>query len=107
MTLAPLEAATKAAQSIKDFPSNAEKVSINVARGDDLMLHEVWDGVKLLTSQLEGSSFESSSLCHTSNFPLENCGIAVVADAGDSSSELYWNGGKWWTVLEEALKTAL
>jgi len=104
VTLAPLEAASQALGTVEAAPSNVKKTFVNVAGGDDLMVHEVLDAVKLLTSELEGSSFEFRSLCHDS-FPLMKCGIAVVAATDDSNGEVYWNGGKWWTLLEKDLNT--
>ena len=104
VTLAPLEAASQAIKSIQKAPANVKKTYINVAGGDDLMIHEVMDAIKLLTSELEESTYEFRSLCH-SNFPLGECGIAVIATTDDSSGEVYLNGGKWWTLLEKDLNT--
>jgi hypothetical protein len=122
--LAPSDAANNAlASRTKESLHTAKKIFINFIGGDDLMAHEVIDGVDRVVQGLDinsSSKVTFHSLCHT-DFPLEKASVTVLAlhshtaDTTSSSNmvesikrgELYFHEGKWWTTLEENVNTNL
>jgi len=108
ITLAPLIAVKNALNAIESSSQDDKtgKIYINFAGGDDMMVHEVLNGVQQMVSALELSSntVEFRSLCEPS-FAVEQCGVAVVAVDGESQSEgqIYYNEGEWYTVSEDDL----
>lgn len=114
IVLAPLEAISNALDAV-DKPvasKDAKKILINFAGGDDLMVHEVLEGVRRLSSSLsfpKDQAIEFRSLCHNS-FPVEKCSVVVLSVAGGSgpvNENVYWHEGKWWTLLEENLNESV
>lgn len=102
VTLAPTDAVRDALSSLEIANKIDQKVYINFAGGDDLMMHEVLEGVDIMLSGLNlepNVSVEFRSLCHES-FPLEKCSVVVVAIDNDKTGDVYWHEGQWWTVSD-------
>jgi len=102
VTIAPKDA-VKNALSAMDANPDGGKLRITFAGGDDLMIHEVLQGVEMMTSGLNlgsGTSVEFRSLCHKS-FPLEKCGVAAVNVKADTDEGAYFHDGQWWTCAED------
>jgi len=102
VTLATKDAVANALSAMDASPSSG-KLCITFAGGDDLMIHEVLQGVEMMTSGLNlgsGTIIEFRSLCHQS-LPMEKCGVAAVDVTGDVGEGAYWHGGQWWTVSED------
>lgn len=101
VTLATKDAVENALSAMEASPESG-KLCITFAGGDDLMIHEVLQGVEMMTSGLNlgsGTSIEFRSLCHES-FPLEKCGVAAVGFKDDTDEGAYFHEGQWWTVSE-------
>ena len=115
--LAPTDAAEKALASRTNVPLNTvKKFVINFIGGDDLMTHEVVDGVQRIVQGLAIPSTTKvafHSLCHA-DFPLEKASVTVLALNGEATAlpsseimesvgkgEVYFHEGKWWTTLKE------
>jgi len=115
--LAPMEAAVDALSSAPTA-KDAECVVINVLGGEDLILHQAMEAVKYIVQGLQLSDKAKivfHSLCHSS-FPLEYASVTVVArgskeddqkstgiDRSLANGQLYFQRGKWWTVIDEDL----
>jgi len=102
VTLSPTDAVENALSSIEANSAGA-KVQISFVGGDDLMVHEVIEGVAIMTSGLNLKSsidVEFRSLCHES-FPLEKCCVVALDVDKDADGEIYWHDDKWWTVSED------
>ena len=117
ITLAPISAVENALKSSVlqvDRMESGEKMLITFSGGDDLMVHEVLEGVQNLVQELKETSSSSSSswssdgkvqfrsLCEPS-FPMEKCGVAAMIVGNDSDGHVYYNEGKWYTVSQEDL----
>mmetsp|Transcript_16629 Transcript_16629/g.20322 ORF Transcript_16629/g.20322 Transcript_16629/m.20322 type:complete len:260 (+) Transcript_16629:281-1060(+) len=104
--LAPLEAVSKSLESMENSGEKSKKVSINFTGGEDLMVHEVLEGVQRLVSGMDisSSSVEFRSLCDSS-FPSEKCSVVALSFAGgsDTTEDIYWHEDQWWTLSEENL----
>lgn len=107
IALAPLTAVENALKTLESNEKSGN-IYINFAGGDDLMVHEVLDGVGNMVSALElSSNIEFRSLCEPS-FPMEKCGVAVLSFDGDSSEgQLFYNEGEWYTLLEDDVVSIL
>ena len=118
--LGPIEAAEDAWKGATPAVDAAE-IIINVLGGDDLQFLEVKDALELLVPKLAigKAKVRFNSLCHSS-FPMEQVTITAVALPSDASSnglsgveqavadgEVYFRDGKWWTVIESDINTAL
>jgi len=102
VTLATTDAVKDALSAMDASPSSG-KLLITFAGGDDLMIHEVLQGVEMMTSGLNlgsDTTIEFRSLCHQS-FPLEKCGVAALDVNEDHGEGVYWHDGQWWSVSEE------
>jgi phage gp36-like protein len=116
--LAPMDAAKdalNAAGSLKD----ATKVVFNFLGGDDLQLLEVLDAMDFMIKDALDINTKAkiyfNSLSHNS-FPTESVTLTVVAmdsqvegapTKGVGSGEVYFHDGKWWTVDENDINTAV
>jgi hypothetical protein len=121
VTLAPMDAVRDALKGAGSAMA-ADKLVLNVAGGDDLQIMEVMDALRELVLDLDITtkakiSFNSLS---DSSFPKKFATIAAVALPEGASSEgmkgaeksvaegeVYSSGGKWYTVVEEDINTAL
>jgi len=102
VTLATKDAVKNALSAMEASPDSG-KLCITFAGGDDLMIHEVLQGVEMMTSGLNlgsGTLIEFRSLCHES-FPVEKCGVAAVDVKEDTDGGAYWHDNQWWTVSED------
>jgi hypothetical protein len=100
ITLSPHSAVEDALRAIecKDTDGN---IFINFTGGDDLMVHEVLEGVQMMVEGLSLSSkVEFRSLCEPS-FANQKCDVAVVSVSGDSNGQIFYNGGEWYTLSED------
>uniref|UniRef100_A0A7S4UZL3 Uncharacterized protein n=1 Tax=Ditylum brightwellii TaxID=49249 RepID=A0A7S4UZL3_9STRA len=124
ITFAPVEAARSALSSTPSASlSNAKNVVLNFVGGDELILNEVLEGAVELIDGLDigdGCMVNFNSLCHSS-FPVDMASVTVVATKGEAASgdegegvagsvgggEMYFQQGKWWTVVKEDVNSAL
>jgi len=126
ITFAPVEAARNALSSTPSASlSNAKAVVLNFVGGDELILNEVLEGAVELIDGLDigddGCMVNFNSLCHSS-FPVNMASVTVVATKGEAASggdegegvagsvgggEMYFQQGKWWTVVKEDVNSAL
>mmetsp|Transcript_37172 Transcript_37172/g.54372 ORF Transcript_37172/g.54372 Transcript_37172/m.54372 type:complete len:258 (-) Transcript_37172:41-814(-) len=124
ITFAPVEAARSALSSTPSASlSNAKNVVLNFVGGDELILNEVLEGAVELIDGLDigdGLMVNLNSLCHSS-FPVDMASVTVVATKGEAASgdegegvagsvgggEMYFQQGKWWTVVKEDVNSAL
>lgn len=100
--IAPENAVRSALSGIETSP-DIGKLCITFTGGDDLMVHEVLQGVEMMTSGLNlgnGKSIEFRSLCHES-FPVEKCGVAAVNVEEGYDGAAFWHSDQWWTVSED------
>ncbi len=111
--LSPLGAVADALNNVDQgaISKESKKICINFTGGDDLMVHEVLEGVQSLVSELNLSmdnSIEFRSLCY-SDFPVDKCSVVALSVPGGSelSENVYWHEGKWWTLLERDLNPAI
>lgn len=105
ITLAPISAVENALMdAVQVGLESNEKMFVNFSGGDDLMLHEVLDGVQQMVEGLKvasGGDVEFRSLCEPS-FPMEKCGVAaMVVGKTWSNGQVFFNEGKWYTVSED------
>lgn len=110
ITLAPISAVENALMDALQIGLESnEKMYVNFAGGDDLMLHEVLDGVQQMVEGLKvssGGDVQFRSLCEPS-FPLEKCGVAaMIVGKKWSNGQVFYNEGKWYTVSEDDLVNA-
>jgi hypothetical protein len=125
VVLAPTEAvraALKGAGSAGSAMAACDKLIINVAGGDDLQVKEVIDALEELVMNLDVPSnvnIQFNSLSHAS-FPMQAASVTAVALAAETTSggktgaeksvaegEVYFSGGKWYTVVQEDINTAV
>jgi hypothetical protein len=99
-----------------------DKLVINVAGGDDLQVKEVIDALEELVMNLDVPSNANiifNSLSHAS-FPMLAATVTAVALAAETTSddkkgaeksvaegEVYFSEGKWYTVVQEDINTAV
>lgn len=107
ITLAPISAVENALMdALQVGLESNQKMYVNFAGGDDLMLHEVLDGVQQMVEGLKvasGGNVQFRSLCEPS-FPMEKCGVAaMIVGKTSSDGHIYFNEGKWYTVSEDDL----
>lgn len=108
ITLAPISAVENALADVSQGQvemKSGDKLFITFAGGDDLMVHEVLEGVEKMVKGLSnvassGNRVEFRSLCEPS-FPMEKCGVAAVIVGKESNGQFYYNEGKWYTVSED------
>lgn len=109
--LAPFEAVSKALDAVDESvnSNDSKKISINFTGGDDMIVNEVLISVQTLVESLDlSNSIEFRSLCY-GKFPADKCSVAVLSFAGgsDSTEDVYWHEGQWWTLSEDNLNTAI
>jgi len=121
VVLAPHDAVRDALQAA-GATNQAEKVVINFLGGDDLQVLEVLDAVKELVLMLDVNTkckIRFNSLCHSS-LPKESVTLTVVSLPLENAvedfrarqkaialGEIYFRDGKWYTVIEEDINTAV
>lgn len=119
--LAPHQA-VKDALKMAGSAIGAEKVVINFLGGDDLQVLQVLDAVQEIVLDLDvktNSKIFFHSLCHSS-FPNESATLTVVTlpeeslssgfqgkEKSVSNGEVYFCEGKYFTVAEEDINTAV
>jgi len=100
ITLAPHNAVKDALSAIESQDKDG-KIFINFTGGDDLMVHEVLEGVQMMVEGLSlSTNVEFKTLCEPT-FPMDKCGVAAVSVSDDSNGQIYYNGGEWYTLAEE------
>jgi hypothetical protein len=100
ITLAPHNAVKDALSAIESQDKDG-KIFINFTGGDDLMVHEVLEGVQMMVEGLSlSTNVEFKTLCEPT-FPMDKCGVAAVSVSDDSNGQIYFNGGEWYTLAEE------
>jgi hypothetical protein len=126
VVLAPAEAVRSALSGAGSAGSAmaCDKLVINVAGGDDLQVKEVMDALEELVMDLDiptNAKIVFNSLSHSS-FPMLAATITAVAlpeqaeaSSGDkqgaeksvAEGEVYLSEGKWYTVVQEDINTAV
>ncbi len=107
ITLAPIDAVEGMLSDLNQGTSlDGKKVLINFAGGDELMVHEVLDGVQKSVVGIESMNVKNKDVEFRSisddQFPVDKCGVAAIA-VSDSASEgnIFYIGGEWYTVSED------
>ena len=100
ITFSPHSAVEDALSAIESQDKDGS-IFINFAGGDDLMVHEVLEGVQMMVEGMNlSSNVEFRSLCEPT-FSERKCDVAVVSVSGDSNGQIYYNGGEWYTLSED------
>lgn len=110
ISLAPISAVQSALGAIENDVKDGQ-IYINFAGGDDLLVHEVLEGVQQMVSglNLTTSKVTFRSMCEPS-FAMDKCGVAVISVDESSSSpegQIYYYEGSWYTLSEDDINTAI
>ncbi len=110
ITLAPIDAVEGMLSDLNTGASlDGKKVLINFAGGDELMVHEVLDGVQKSVSGIEAMNVKNKDIEFRSisdeQFPVDKCGVAAIAVSDSSEGNIFYIGGEWYTVSEDDVVT--